>query len=346
MVRLGDKLACVHVALEEIFEGTHTENFFRRVGAELGLQANFTVALQSMSRSFSADKTLMEAGVSAGDTVHLTVLEDGGMQGVFSGLDTIPAEADEALGSGEDLVIDVGALLGELTHNVSRTEGGMQQMNTLQTVQSETETLSAVEIPSGGESLGEHLFGDAPIIQTQIHDEGSRRVNVSGGCEEANQLELGPDAEIKDELAYRKGAQDNRILELHRNVSELEALLRVATENRGDARLVRWEQEGRRDICLSAEKVEGGNTQAKIIEAQTYLQAVVDRLNESKESKDTAGRKEVEDQVEVLDGVMKVMKARLSPAADLVFDSAMDDDETLLNLMSAACWTQNSGGTR
>jgi hypothetical protein len=74
------------------------------------------------------------------------------------------------------------------------------------------------------------------------------------------------------------------------------------------------------------------------VESRMYVQAVITGLKKGKDLKDSDARKETEKQITALQSIAKVMEMRLRPAggpdAELVFDTGLDDDETLLGLMS------------
>ena len=68
-----------------------------------------------------------------------------------------------------------------------------------------------------------------------------------------------------------------------------------------------------------------------------YVQLVIAGLKKGQETKDVDYRKEIEEQITSLESIARAMDGRLRPVgpdAEIFFDSVLDDDETLLGLMS------------
>ena len=73
------------------------------------------------------------------------------------------------------------------------------------------------------------------------------------------------------------------------------------------------------------------------LQKKLYVQLVIDNLKQGQELQDADTRKEVEEQITALNSIIRVMDTRLRSAgsdAELVFDAGLDDDETLVGLMS------------
>jgi hypothetical protein len=284
-------------AVQKLLQATtHVEELLQRVSVVFSVLSNSNSNVILRSEArILRNEELAETGVSARDIVDVYVCEGGGMM-----------ENSQSQGTNHAL-----AESGEATQ---ASESGKDLAN-------EVEAL-----------LGELTHDVWGIEGAMQRLDTVRKVNSTLSA--ADVPAWGQTLNLNQDDGESK---DKEILELRQRVSMLQDQL-LAVTNVGETRWgveVKQDKEQKNSHNNSSQLIEGENLHIQNDEAHLYLQAVVECLQNCKEEKDTDGRKEVEEQIEALNGVMKVMEARLSPAADLVFDSRLDDDEVLLALLSA-----------
>jgi hypothetical protein len=105
---------------------------------------------------------------------------------------------------------------------------------------------------------------------------------------------------------------------------------------------------GQRTLLPDCLAIEARST-SDSAESRIYVRSVIDALKKGNDAKDADARKEVEKQITALESIASVMEMRLRPAGDLAaklaFDTVLDDDETLLCLMSEIDQGEQRDGT-